>query len=195
MLPPFPSTFLRSLPDPSPTPVQANFLPDSTWIPPILQSIIGILLAGILAKIISDFWYKTVARPNIQAGFLEMSSPDKGHILTTRILQPQELNSHAIGIDLYIILDTKIPFAKDKWEARVNILPDENVHIEGLTMLVPKPKSYRLFSGEVSRGTTVMLRGMNLTQPFANLGKGGTIRMFVTVDNVSKIIPLTLRNS
>jgi hypothetical protein len=75
------------------------------------------------------------------------------------------------------------------------ILPDENVHIQGLNMLVHRPKNYLLFSGLIPRGVTFILQGMSLTQPFADLGKQGSIKMVVSTGSIIKIIPLTFRTT
>lgn len=108
-------------PVPTPTPVPTHTLIDvlsaiGSWIPPILQAVIGVLIAGILAKIITDWWIKKVATPKVLIGLISSPKRLEAYIVDTKIFTVEEMSADTIDFPIRVNLDTKCWFVPDKWE-------------------------------------------------------------------------------
>lgn len=166
------NTTLKSLASSSPSPISSHsYISNAiwSWVPPILQAIIGVLIAGLLAKIIADWWYKKFASPKVLIGLIFSPNRLEAYIGDTKVFNASEMEADTIDFPIWVNLDTKWWFTKDEWKIQLNVITPENVKMRDVLEL--QEGIYQVFSGIVPKGTWYKVSGANLhiQKPFISL--------------------------
>jgi hypothetical protein len=153
-------------PLPTQLPVIVNTTIAPSWAETLIITVAGVLIAGLLGKIITDYWHNNVAKPKVTVGFHVPTDSETGTIMTSRTLTVEEMRATVFDFPIWVFLNTKIPFSKNAWEIRINFYTDGKVRVTNVLQL--HGNVYQVFKGLIPKATAYKLGGINLNidKPF-----------------------------